>query len=262
MTRKILYLFPSTPVHILRDGPALRLRQAEQADRLYPLRKLAMIVSSSQVQWDTHALVLCAVNGITIHFVNKQGEIHGHLQPAIDHDPNNVITTCFESYLNLPDCAIRYRRWMRIQYHEINHIRVVEHPEKNLRNCLMPYVRMADYRRFEKHMHHFTVLQLHEIIIEKGIDIHHPVASLANINLANDFAGLLLEKYRQDRYRFIKHMGHKAQQHGDLKARIHLNDTITFFEEKRKTLENDFEHYFRLFYQHMLESVKEHALPI
>lgn len=72
---KPLYLCGAQPLEVALDGPALCVDSAEQASRLFPLRRISRVIVSGEVRWSTEALLACAEHGITITFLDAEGAV-------------------------------------------------------------------------------------------------------------------------------------------------------------------------------------------
>lgn len=77
--RKPLYLQGHHSLAVVLDGPALRVRQPEQAAVFYPLARLARVISKGGVQWACEALLACADAGIPVVFLDGDGGVRGYL---------------------------------------------------------------------------------------------------------------------------------------------------------------------------------------
>lgn len=70
-----LYLDAALPWQVrLDDGPALNIGAPGRARSLYPLQRLARVVSPSHAQWTTPALLACLRAGVTVVFHDAAGE--------------------------------------------------------------------------------------------------------------------------------------------------------------------------------------------
>ena len=70
-----LYLDAALPWQVrLDDGPALHVSSPGRARSLYPLQRLARVVSPSHAQWTTPALLACLRAGVTVLFHDAAGE--------------------------------------------------------------------------------------------------------------------------------------------------------------------------------------------
>ena len=73
-----LYLDAALPWEVrLDDGPALHVSAPGRARSLYPLRRLARVVSPSHAQWSTPALLACLGAGVPVLFHDARGDTVG-----------------------------------------------------------------------------------------------------------------------------------------------------------------------------------------
>ena len=72
---KPLYLDSSLAWQVrLDDGPALNISAPGRARSLYPLQRLARVISPSQAQWSTTALLACLRAGVPVIFHDTTGD--------------------------------------------------------------------------------------------------------------------------------------------------------------------------------------------
>jgi hypothetical protein len=74
---KPLYLDHGPRWRVRLDGPALRVDGGGRAPGRYPLRRLARVVSASDVDWSTEALLGCLQAGVPIVFRSQRGDEQG-----------------------------------------------------------------------------------------------------------------------------------------------------------------------------------------
>jgi hypothetical protein len=73
----------AAPVAVLLEGPALRLRRPEAADRFAPLAGLARVtVHGPRVHWRPEAMLACLEAGIPVVFLGARGALAGVLVPS------------------------------------------------------------------------------------------------------------------------------------------------------------------------------------
>ena len=73
-----LYLDAALPWQVrLDDGPALHISAPGRARSLYPLQRLARVISPSHAQWSTPALLACLRAGVPVLFHDAKGETVG-----------------------------------------------------------------------------------------------------------------------------------------------------------------------------------------
>lgn len=111
--RKPLYLRGSPGLRIEVDGPALRVRRPARAALLFPLARLARVVSSGAVPWDGETLLACAGAGVPVVFVRRDGSVRGYLfgGAARSRDPHDLLYTRLRARLIRPGGMARYGAW-------------------------------------------------------------------------------------------------------------------------------------------------------
>lgn len=74
-----LYLCPEGPTRVRLDGPALAVARDGEAERLFPLGRIARIHSGPRAQWEQAALLACAEAGIPVQFIDADGAVRARL---------------------------------------------------------------------------------------------------------------------------------------------------------------------------------------
>jgi hypothetical protein len=70
-----LYIDGLTGCRVVWDEPALRVMVPGKADQLFPLSRISRVVCKGVVDWSMSALLACADAGITLLFLEKNGEV-------------------------------------------------------------------------------------------------------------------------------------------------------------------------------------------
>lgn len=70
-----LYIDGSPGCRVVLDEPALRVSLADKADQLFPMSRVSRVVCKGVVEWSMSALLACADAGITVLFLEKNGEM-------------------------------------------------------------------------------------------------------------------------------------------------------------------------------------------
>lgn len=70
-----LYIDGSPGCRVVLDEPALRISLADKADQLFPLSRVSRVVCKGVVEWSMSALLACADAGISVLFLEKNGEL-------------------------------------------------------------------------------------------------------------------------------------------------------------------------------------------
>lgn len=110
--RKPLYLQGGVGLNVTLDGPALRIRRPAKAAVLYPLARLARVVSSGAVQWSCEALLGCAEAGAPVVFLHRDGTVRAYLHGnARSRDPHDLLYTRLRARLTRPGGMAHYGAW-------------------------------------------------------------------------------------------------------------------------------------------------------
>lgn len=111
--RKPLYLQAGAGLRVVLDGRALCVRRPAKAAVLYPLARLARVVSRGAVNWDCEALLGCAEAGVPVVFLYRDGAVRGYLfgGDAGSRDPHDLLYTRLRARLTRPGGLARYGAW-------------------------------------------------------------------------------------------------------------------------------------------------------
>ncbi len=111
--RRPLYLDPKAPTQVDIVGPALSIRVQGQAERLMPLRRISRILVNERTGLSTAALLGCADRGISILFVDIEGEVRGRLLGAPGE--RQELRQRLVDLLDRPDWKDLYGNWLYAQ---------------------------------------------------------------------------------------------------------------------------------------------------
>ncbi len=106
---KPLYLCGAQPLEVTLDGPALCVDSAEHASRLFPLQRISRVIVSGNVRWGTEALLACADEGITITFLNTEGEVRARWIGRVTG--RSGLKQRLDDLLDRPDGRQLYEGW-------------------------------------------------------------------------------------------------------------------------------------------------------
>ena len=131
---KPLYLDPAQHWQItLDDGPALNVSAPGRARSLYPLQRLARVVSPSQAQWTSAALLACLRAGVTVVFADADGQTIAWcfgprrrettlaclLREALDMPDGPAMLTDWQRAQERQD-MLATMRWLQVRCHELS----------------------------------------------------------------------------------------------------------------------------------------------
>lgn len=107
--RQALYLDSLQADQVSLDAVALRVSTHEHVVLYYPLRRLARIVVTGKVEWETRALLACLDYGIPIAFRERDGRLIGHcLSERSNQTPlENLLAYCADH----PQGDALYQQW-------------------------------------------------------------------------------------------------------------------------------------------------------
>jgi hypothetical protein len=264
-----LYLDAATVVRVMRDGPALRVRVRDRADRLFPLRRIERIVNLGTVPWDTDALLAAADAGISVSFVGRDGALRATLNGDV-RDCLIDLTLLFDFLLDRIDGAERYHRWVAAQA-QLARLETVHAPgrgaatanPKNLDRIIAgrvrPHVVMKTWRRFTRQVHGIVRTACNSLLREHGLDTQHAVLRAARIDVANDLTAVLLWGLRNAMVSYARHCATRSRRHGDPRARLELRDAVHFVETHRDDIERRTHGLLRGLHEFLLDRGDSHA---
>ncbi len=109
--RKPLYLQGQSEMAVELDGRSLRVLQVERAALLYPLMRLARVLSKGEVRWSCEALLACAAASVPVVFLDREGNVRGYLfGPASGGD---MLYPCLRAGIRRSGGWGRYADWRR-----------------------------------------------------------------------------------------------------------------------------------------------------
>lgn len=103
---KALYIEARPGMRVSLDGPALRITAPDRAERLFPLARLARVITLGQVDWQTEALLACARAGIPLTFADRGGALVGRLLGP--SQGQETLANLFNQLVQRPDWRERY----------------------------------------------------------------------------------------------------------------------------------------------------------
>lgn len=111
---KPLYLDPSQRWHIrLDDGPALNVSAPGRARSLYPLQRLARVISPCHAWWTSAALLGCLRAGVTVVFADDSGQTIGWCFGPRRRE--TTLACLLRETLDLPEGPAMLADWQRSQ---------------------------------------------------------------------------------------------------------------------------------------------------
>lgn len=108
--RSPLFLDVSVANTVALDGVALRVQTHERVDVWYPLRRLARVVVTGRVDWETQALLACLEAGVPVAFRRRDGTLIGHCLSEVSSRVS--LEALLVSAVQLPEGEGVYQRWL------------------------------------------------------------------------------------------------------------------------------------------------------
>ncbi len=106
---KPLYLQGKTGMRVDYEEPALSITQPDKARQLFPLQRVSRVVVSGAVDWSTSALLACADLGISVIFLNDQGDVRCRCVGS--PQTQNSIVSQFEALFERAGSLQSYLNW-------------------------------------------------------------------------------------------------------------------------------------------------------
>ncbi|MGI9213270.1 MAG: CRISPR-associated endonuclease Cas1 [Methylococcaceae bacterium] len=218
------------------DGPSLRVTKPETADRRFPLKQVSHIVSTPDVDWELPALLACTGRGITVNFIDDQGQLIARcIGPAYYH---LGLDQLLESFFYRPESTRLYRQWLAaVENMALRSlirragIRLDNAPDPKLMRQLFRREAQAmgmleHYERVERQLMGLLMVMVTQFLSELGIDASH--YNLKSINLVHDLAEILAWDFQLGR------MGWYEERMLNNQKQIPGMEEVTHFFEARQ----------------------------
>jgi hypothetical protein len=142
------------------DGPALSILRPDKARQLLPLTRISRLIVSGPAEISTAALMACAGRGISITFLQANGQIQGYLFG--DSPRRDSLWQRLHDFLDRPDWSARYSDWKRaVDSHA--HRALCKRLQQTPEQCSLQQIE-AGFRRWQAE--HLGVQQ-HRLVIER-----------------------------------------------------------------------------------------------
>ncbi len=192
-----LYLDGRSKISVSLDAPALAVEQLNKTRQLFPLSRISRIVVSGKVDWTMAALMACADDGISIVFLNRQG------QPRCCFVGRSAsrqsVAAQFLQLIQRPDALLQYQNWQRGMSRMVvrstarrlgfNNWQLAE--EVMLRQCLTEQMN-SEWQTIESVLLGYLMSFCLGYLQDMGMSAESELLLNGQFNLAEDLAGLLL----------------------------------------------------------------------
>lgn len=267
---RTLYLDGHGCLRVLRDGPALRIRQRDVCDRLYPLRHLLQVVVCGPVEWSTNALLACTEASVPVIFLRADGSLRGRVLGELAADPLLDLNLALETFLELPEGPVRYRAWFsamsrqaRLGFLRSTRWRNLPADSSTIRQLVEQrasiYVRASELRRFDKQVYGLLLAHTDELLRSYRFDSSRPVLAVKKVNIMDDFTNILIWTMQRQKLLYLKHLRKLALRKGESLACLDWSRAVQFLERNRKNITESFDKLIARFNVHLLENIRHHA---
>lgn len=112
--QKPLYLASGRGWTVAVDGLALRICAPRQAVRYAPLRRISRVLSATDAQWETPALLACLEAGIPIVFTDGHGRAKGYCHGMRRRETS--LASLLVEAVEQSDWTERYSNWLHAMH--------------------------------------------------------------------------------------------------------------------------------------------------
>lgn len=198
---KPFYLNGKAGLAVTLDGPALRVRMPERSATLYPLARISRVIATPPVDWSTEALLACAERGITVTFLNRQGDplayVFGETSRRSD------LYHRLRDLLDRPDWRDRYGDWYRAMESRarralavrlnlpVDPLPAAAQLTTTLNAFKQRYASPGVYRFIERRCQGFLAALAAELLAESGLSAERMRGLADRLHLTEDLARLL-----------------------------------------------------------------------
>jgi len=106
---RALYLDLAHPARVRLDGPSLLILRADRARTRHPLTRLARVVTTARVDWQTEALIACLERGVPVVFTGADGRLAGLCLGATLREPG--LGEWLDDFCRRDDWRPRFEDW-------------------------------------------------------------------------------------------------------------------------------------------------------
>ena len=269
---RTLYLDGSRGLRVWQDGPALRVRQRNVCDRLYPLTRLAQVVVSGPVEWSTPALLACAEMSVPVAFLSASGELRGRISGPLAADPLLNLNLALASFLDQYDGLSRYNTWFTAKAQQARHGFLRAAGWRTLRTDLQTvrklieqrarlYTRAAQLRRFDRQVYGLLQVRTEKLLRDSRLDTEHTGLAIHQLNISRDFTHILIWMIQQEKLAYLKQLRKLALRKDGALAELDWFRAVQFFERFQNQITEGFDKTLLKFHVYLLESVRHHAYP-
>ncbi len=266
---KALYLDGRRPLTVRLDGPALRVRAPDKADRLFPLQRLGRVIVSGQVVWATDALLACADHSVPISFLSREGRLRARLLGRSRGKPLLALGESLGALLE-EQGPRRYRDWMaghaqRARRNFAGWIRpqpwtVAAGPLRQLvRTAALRFTTDRELQSVDIRLAGLLAAHLENLLAEVGLRSDAPILTVNGVGLIRDFEDILGWFLQPGKLRLFERRQQLAQQRGHREALVPRPTLTAFYEHSTGFLETRFRNLASCLHAFNLETLEGHG---
>lgn len=261
---RTLYLDARVPLRVLRDGPALVVRQPAAANRLYPVRRLFRVVSTGPVNWAIDALLVCAESGVTVDFLHRDGRLRATLSSPDKASRLLDLDGLLEALLEHPEGLADYRLWFAAQaQHRClergyaggsgNWSACASTARRLLQQRARHHARSADLRRLDRQIHGLVHAYVTTLLAGMGVTRDNPLRLALRVEPGRDFAQVLTWELEDRKLTFLRRRQRTAGRAGGQYAQLDYRAAVGFFESSVGDIKRSFDLLLREFHRFLIE---------
>jgi hypothetical protein len=236
-----LYLAPNPDTYVSLDGPALCVSRDEQAPQLFPLRRLSRVVTATDIGWSSTALLACAERGISVVFMNADGEVVARLtgRPGARDEMNRRLI----EFLLLPQAEGMYGYWLRNYRRRAAHwaglkldIPIAERDPRHCRDRIerraKAYAGEAGARQTRQWLRTLAFAWMQAHLQDLGIGANQALGQIGNPALARDLTEIFMWYLEPARLGWLKSRQLAARRKGETLRSPTQREVVQLFESR------------------------------
>ncbi|MEY6433622.1 CRISPR-associated endonuclease Cas1 [Thioalkalicoccus limnaeus] len=236
-----LYIAPGADTYVSLDGPALCISREERAPQLFPLQRLSRVVTATNVGWSSPALLACAERGISVLFLDEQGEIRARLtgRPGAYDELYQRLT----EFLLLPQAEGMYGYWFRNYRrraaHWVGHKLAIPLEQRDPSNCRAQielragrYAGPAVALSTRQWIRSLAFGWMQEHLQDLGLGAGQSLGQIGPPTLARDLAEILIWYLEPARLGWLRSRQMAARSHGEPVRPPTRREVVSLFESR------------------------------
>ncbi len=192
-----LYLNAKQAIQVSLEVPALSVVTSDKSRQLFPLSRISRVVVSGAVDWSMPALFACADAGVSVVFLNEQGEVRCRWFGRMETQYS--IVQQFVELFQRADAPLKYQNWVsamermalrscarRMRLDDWQQV------DKQLLNSCIEQLLSEDWKRAVKSLHSFLSATCLSELSTMGLQPGCEYLLDGPVNLIDDLTALLI----------------------------------------------------------------------